>query len=1138
VRFLSGFRHVGLVALIVMAPVSVLAEEKTETPAAAGEKSHIKPVAERQIGKRERPTIKKKKEKAKTAQREVRLSLQIPERLRAALMKRIDKRIARDVEKSAKLRLEAMKLLDKFINESPEDAPEMAEALMRMGELEWEDSRDQFLARFNEWEKKPTDQRGDPPVPDFKKPRARFLRVLKNYKTFDQYDLALYVDGFLANEEGKFTEALGRFNKILAWFPKSRFVPDAHMVRAEYEFTKDFPDYENAFREYEEVLRYKDSELYDIALFKSAWCLWRLERPEEAAKRFLAVFKSTAEAGQKGKDKRKQSELDELQEEALKNLVAVFVEDEKNRAEDMHRFLVKAGGDKFAGRIVKALAEALYDQAHYERGIEAYRLLLKLEPMSPDAPKYALAIAQGDSTMEKWDKLDEDYKWVLKEYVPPPPKSKAKAGAWTKAHNASTVAQHAKAIEQQLRDDAVGLHAKAQRDKNSKAEYAGAAALYEVYLSRFAEGKEAYEVHFNLAEISFYHLEDATKAADNYMAAVRLDPKGPHSRDALYNALAALEYARYNEFEANKKAAKKQEESPTDKKLTEAMELYIKTYPNDPDIPELLFRQGKLYYDYQVYDPAVRQWGLLLEKYPRSKYAQGAGELILDSFNKSKDYENIETWARRLKTAPAFLAPDQQKRLNTLIVQAVFKQGEQLGEKGEHEKAAAAYIRAAKEFPTEPRAAQAAVNAEVEAKKSGDLETLKVAVGILIAEHKQREEAAQGAWIAANTFQEVGLFSEAADYHEIIATTFPKYEHHKDATFNAVLLRTTVGETNKAIESGNRFKKSYPRDESAEEVTFLMGKAYEKAEKWKDAATLYERYSNSAKTPSGQVEALVRLATVRVKLGDERAASRALSRALDVYKQRKSTLDDSGKYFAAKAKYMQGERILAEFEAVKIEGDVKQLKNRLKKKGDLLKKAAESFLGTAEMSVAEWTTASLYQIGFTYENFTQALLNSPPPGNLSKDEQELYKQQIDEFVVPIEERALEAYESGWKKALELGIFNSWTAKMRAALGRLNSELYPPLKEIGFELQSKGPTPLPSLIDGTRRTKDNRSEKYLIPAPEPTGGDAKAEKNESADKKADKEKEKDEKKADAEDKKSDDSEAKDVKGKPGKKGGKK
>jgi hypothetical protein len=74
---------------------------------------------------------------------------------------------------------------------------------------------------------------------------------------------------------------------------------------------------------------------------------------------------------------------------------------------------------------------------------------------------------------------------------------------------------------------------------------------------------------------------------------------------------------------------------------------------------------------------------------------------------------------------------------------------------------------------------------------------------------------------------------------------------------------------------------------------------------------------------------------------------------------------------------------------------------------------------------------------------------------------------------------LEAYESGWQKAIELGIFNSWTAKMREALGRLNSELYPPLKETGFKLRSRGTTALPGLIDGTRRTNSGGSEKFLI-----------------------------------------------------------
>jgi tetratricopeptide (TPR) repeat protein len=1053
-----------------------------EAPTMAGESAHIKPAGERAIGVQERPTIKKKVAEQADAKRGYRVSLQIPEALRAILAKKIDRRISRNLVEEKKLRIEAMGLLSKFIDESPEGANEMPEALLRMGELEWEDARDTFLTNFQKWEALPPEQRAekDTPTPNYQKPRARFLRVLKNYKSFRQYDLALYVDGFLANEEGKFEESLARFNKIIEWFPDSRFIPDAHMVRAEYEFTKDAPNYETAFNEYEQVLKYKDSELYDLALFKSAWTLWRLGKTEEAAKRFLIVFQATSDQGDKVGSKRR-DELDELQNEALKNLVAVFVEDENNRAEDMYRFLTKAGGDKFAGKIVRALADAFYDQAQYERGIEAYRLLLKLEPTSPDAYRFQLQIAQGHSTLEQWAALEDDYKLSVHDYVAPEVvngKPKTEPSPWVRAQNQADLATAEKAAEKQLREDAVGLHAKAQADKISKAEFQGAANLYKVYLSRFGSRQEAYEVNYNLAEIYFYRLENATGAADAYLAAVRLNPKGQYSRTALYNALAALEVARAAEFDAAKAAGKKQEESPTDKQLTEAMELYIKDYPDDKQIPELLFRQGKLYYDYQVYDPAVRQWGLLLEKYPTSKYAVGAGELILDSFNKSKDYSNIETWARRLKTAPAFQAPEQQGRLNALIVGAVFKQGEQLAEQGEHAKSAAAYLRAAREFPKEPRAAQAAVNAEVEAKKAGDLETLSAAASRLITDHAQREEAAQGVWIAATTFQEVGLFSKAADYDATIADNWPKSEHHKDAAYNAVLLRTTVGEHDKAIDSGQKFRKFYPRDDSADEVVFLMGKAHEKAGKKKEAEALYDQYSRNARSVNGQIEALVRLATVRAD--DERGAASALDRAIHVYTQNKNRVSDSGKYYAAKARYMQGEAVLAKYEAVKIEGDVKQLKARLKQKSELLKKAAETFLATAEMGVAEWTTAALYQIGFTYESFSKALLGSPPPDKLSDPEKELYKQSIDEFVVPIEERSLEAYESGWQKAIELGIFNSWTAKMREALGRLNSELYPPLKETGFKLRSRGTTAMPALIDGTRRTTSGGSEKFLIP----------------------------------------------------------
>src|SRR5258708_33553641 len=85
--------------------------------------------------------------------------------------------------------------------------------------------------------------------------------------------------------------------------------------------------------------------------------------------------------------------------------------------------------------------------------------------------------------------------------------------------------------------------------------------------------------------------------------------------------------------------------------------------------------------------------------------------------------------------------------------------------------------------------------------------------------------------------------------------------------------------------------------------------------------------------------------------------------------------------------------------------------------------------------------------------------------------------------------------------IALGTSNSGTAKMGEAPGSLTSELYPPLKETGFKLRSRGPTAMPALIDGTRRTSSGGSEKFLLKAP---GGKAdakgaKAEKPSASDK---------------------------------------
>ncbi len=1005
----------------------------------------------------------------------------LPEAVRAHLKAQLDERVERDLGQIKALRTEAIGLLTTFIKEAPRDTPEMPEAMMRLGELFWENERETVVDRFKEWEKKPVDQRGPAPDINYALSRDLFGKVLRDYTWFPQYDLALYVDGFLATEQGKTDEAFDRFSRILKEFPNSRFTADAHMARAEVYFNK--PDYPTALAEYEEVLKFHDkTDLVGLALFKSAWCHWRLGNTDEATKRFVKVFEVTDTSRQPGVNVTQQKALDELQGEALKYLVEVFTEDDKNTAQDMYNFLTKIGGDRFAGKIVRALAVTYFDQAHYERGIEAYELLLKLEPTAREGGEWILAIAQGYSWLEDYPKLKTTYDRALSSFTP--------GGAWARTQaDPQNVAKTSEKIEKQLREHALYLNGKAQKDKTSTAEFEGAANLYDAYLSKFSKEAKAFQIEYYLAEIDFRRLGKDTAAATHYMNAARempaevdtTAPGDPLKRhDAIYNAIASLERVRVAELEA-RKAKGGGLESETDTKFAEALALYQQLYPNDAKIPELLYRDGKLYYDYQVYDPAVKLWGILLEKYPRDEHAKTAGELIIDSFVKSKNFENTETWARKLKSHPAFADAKHQAKFEELIVQSMFKQGEQKATANDHPGATAAYLRAAKEYPKDPRAAQAAVSAETEARLAGDVSSLKEAASLITGkDYRDKPESPMGAWTAATTLQAMGLFSDAAEFNEAITANaearvpvYTKYEHAKDAAYNAVVLRVAINDHDKAIGDGNKFLTLYANAPEADEVVFQMGRAHQDSGHNKDAADLYKRYlARGSRNQDHRVQGFVLLAKAQLKGDDARGAEESLTNATRMGKQLKATLGADGKFAAAQARYMQGERVLAKFDAIKIEGDVKQLGKRLKEKAELLKQAANVFLDVVSFGVAEWTTAALYQVGHTFENFGKALRDAPPPPEAKTDqEKEDAKGQIETFAVQFEEKALDAYENGWKKATELQIYNQWTAKMREALGRLNAEIVPPFKEIGFEVRSEGPSPLPGLMDAPRRGVD-------------------------------------------------------------------
>jgi TolA-binding protein len=993
-------------------------------------------------------------------------------------------------------RAEAIRLLEEFLAEEPEDAAEMPDALLRLAELRWELARAEYLVAYAAWNQVPEENRSEaPPQPDYAPAIALYDRILERHRDFPRYDLVLYMKAFAVQERGMRQTALDLYTRILEEFPESDFVPDAHMAHAENHFGSQ--GWADALGEYEEVLRYRDSELFGLALFKSAWCLWRLDRTQEAALRFRRVL-DLGRGRQRGVSSEQRARLRELQSEALEYLIQVFTEDESNTARDLFAFLEEIGGEPYADRVLVRLADRFYDQDRWVNGIEAYELLLQRLPSDERAPRWQLAVARGQLALGENEATIDALEVLAMQYGPD--------GSWASQQaDPVVVAEANDLIERAVRRRAMRWHELAQRQEQ-RALFERAERLYGIYLAAYPDSDASYDIRFFRGEILFHRLARYEEAGRMYLSAAQANTTGQYTRDALYNAIGSFERVREAQLErcqaqratggappatendggaadgdaeATDPAAAEEAgaapipedpcgETENDLRFGEAIELYVELYPNDEDLPEILFRQGRLYYDREIYDPAIRLFGQLLERFPQSPYAVTAGELILESFNRARDYQNIETWARRLKQSPAFANAESQRRLDTLILQAVFAIGEQLAGEGQHAESAQAYLRAAAEFPADERAPTALMNAGLEYQRAGDLDGAGRAYDQLIQAHPGTETGARGAWAGAEMYASIAQFADAARFYEAYGERFPEGERASDALYNAVLLRLTTGENGAAVAAAERYLERFGSAEEATEVTFLLARAHAAAEQWEQAADVYRRFVRRSRDLDRRIEAQARLAEVLARGGDDEAAAQVLRRIRRQARRQRRGLGDQGLYYAAEARFREAEAIVARYEAVSIAGTVEGLRDRLEEKAGLLNEAATAFGDVVDFQVAEWGTAALYQVGRTYELFAEALRDAPIPEGLSEDDEMAYMDELSSFIIPIEEQALTAYEGGYERAVEMQVYNRWTALLREGLVRLNDVQYPPLREMGGELSERASIPRPGAFDGLRR----------------------------------------------------------------------
>jgi TolA-binding protein len=941
-------------------------------------------------------------------------------------------------------RTEAITLLRAFLASKPTGEAK-AEGMFKLAELLWEESRRTYLVRMDDYSRaieKCAQKKGECKQPvepriDLREAEKLYVELHKDHPAFRRMDLVTYLIGFAAKEDDREDEAMARFQEVIDKYPKSTLYGDAWMMVGEHYFAK--ADWVKARDAYKNIS--DDAATSDLATFKVAWCEWKLGNPIQAAKDFKRVLDKAVAAERTGTAAQRRRSAS-LRDEALEYLVVVFTEDRSVSAKEVFDFLASIGGEQYSRDVLLRVAESYAAQTEWERSNEAFRFLIKMDPESIKSAEYQRDIVANWNSALDVDRAQEEIKVLLVNFGP--------NSAWAKAQrNREALARSLDVTEDLVRTTATNMHGEAQRREKSDNKpdlnlYARAAAAYEQYLEAFATSQadpaKVQEIRFYRADILFFKLGRTEEAGDEYLAVGKSAPVGKWHKPALKQAMTAFEKAR------PKDTAGRRQMYPVDKKFGEAMDLYATLFKDDPELVDLIFKNGQLFYDYGDYDEAIKRFGIIVTQYPDHPNALGAGDRILKALVQGKDYENVETWARRLKKTKAFASKQEQERLDKLIVDAIGKSGDTYADAGKYEQAAGFYLRVPKEFPKSKGAPQMMMNAGVMYEKAKKPEAAAEVYLELADRYSSSDLADNSAFSAGQLYEKVAYFDRAAEAYELVGSKFPKSKDAADALYNAGVLRQALGQYDKAIGHFQAYAKRYRDRKDAPEVAFRIGAVYEESGDDGRADQAFRAFTKQYKDHRRVIEAHVRAGRSSFRLGQYRRAAEELETAQKLYKKASGSEKTAATPWAAEARYWQGELMFREYEKVSLAVKPKQLDKTLAKKTDLLVKAQGVYFSVVEYKDLRWATAALYRVGNIFEQYAASLRNAPTPNDLSPPEQEAYRGALDMAVVDIEEKAIQLYTTGYQKAIEMQVYDEYTSKIREALGRLAADEFPPERE--------------------------------------------------------------------------------------------
>ena len=837
-----------------------------------------------------------------------------------------------------------------------------------------------------------------------------FQKIKNFYPKHPRMDEVLFFLGFNAYELGLETQGAQHFSELITRFPKSSYVYESQFQLGEYYYIK--RNWKKSLFYYSKVATKKKRKFYFFALYKLAWVNYKIGYVSKGLNYLSRIIKES--------ESRNREHVFTFATEAEDDLFLFYTYSRRKPTRAREFFQRLLGAEK-AKTHLKKLAYSYRDMGSAKGVLVLFNYLIEEDPRDSKAFEYKHQQIQTLYDVGSTKLIRQSIGEWIRDY--------GKNSLWAKANSDQKrlVKKSYKLIEITLRDYALRNHQTFRKTRSARAKNL-AVYFYKVYFDEFKSD----QMTFFYAEILF-DSKKYKQAIQKYEEVIRDYPSSKYTETSYRNQILALDKI-LPSSEAIK-ALVGDINAPVEfpgevQGFLKGADRYLKKFPNSENTASILYRTATLYYNFNHFLEASKRFESFSEKYPSSHYMSSVGGVLLDIYNKNKDYKSLE------KLANQFI---QNKKIDKGLVQEArfilqqlsFKGAQDLAVQKKFDESATLYELFAKKNSSSSLSAVAYFNAGLNYEKIKNYEkAIQMYSSVLLYKNKKyfsiRKQSKESLPVL---YEKLCFYRKAAQAYASYAKQFPKSSKVASYWYNAGIIYDAFNSLTPALKAYNAYYLA-EKSNSKWEALYFIASLYERNKNWSQAVNYYKRYVRSKSSNSySLVKSSFKLAEIyKNKLKNKNSARYWYKETTALHRR-----INAGISYAAQAQFYLAYELYKSFNSLRLPRQSKALAQAVKRKTKLLEELETRLRTVIRYNDGEQIIASLSLTGLAKYSMAKSFYDAPIPKGLDKKGKEQYREGIKKIITPYLQEAAKSYTLALDKSKKFRVYSDWVSVAKNGL---------------------------------------------------------------------------------------------------------